>query len=317
MIALIYNPNDPKLKDYSYSQTYRYQFLALKEVCDIEVTESCNAQDIEADVIIFYDVHSSHHIELDGIAAHPAVKYEYFNDPKQLHGEGVYSTGEYAVKLGAEERTRRALARNVDYIICPYTNMYYQYIAPYLQNFAEKMLVWFPPAPGVGLFHDRERRLKDRQRVVMGCGAVKESHDNGYITREWAHQQPYITHIPHILDDKETPWGEKFPDFLSNYAAAIAITDDHIVPKHLEIPLAGCVCFATGHEDYKRMGFKDGENCYFVDKTNLKDKAEHFLSHVEEHQEMADKGRKLIEENWTNKHFGEFIKNHANSHTST
>jgi len=318
-LAIVFNPYDAKLLPSAYSQVYRGQFLELLNICQVRITESCSARDIDADVIIFYDVHSSHHIVIEGIASHIALKYEYFNDPHQDFSEGVYSTGQYALKLGAKSRTLRALDRGIDFIICPFTNQYYRYIAPHLQNMAEKMLVWFPTAPDVRLFKKRSNPLMKRMPKILGNGATKETCPiRGYTTRIWAHKQPYIYHIEHFLDDKEgkAVQGEQYPVFLAEYAASIAITDDHIVPKYLEIPLAGCVCFASEHEDYKNMGFMDGVNCYFVDKLNLKDKAEHFLNHIEEHQVMADEGRKLIEKNWTAKHFAKFIYNHAEKQLS-
>ncbi|MHC4489742.1 MAG: glycosyltransferase, partial [Planctomycetota bacterium] len=299
-------------------QTYRGQFLALKELCSSEITESCSARDIEADVIIFYDVHSCHHIQIDGIASHPSLKYEYFNDPHQTLTEGIYRTGMYALKLNAQKRTQRALDRGVNFIICPFTEPYYEYIAPHLQNFADEMFIWFPTSPDVNLFSDRKRPLTEREPKILGNGAIKEtSKKKGYTTRAWAHEQSYICHIPHFLYDKNTPCGQQYPKMLAWYAAAIALTDDHIVPKYLEIPLAGCICFASDHQDYRNMGFIDGVNCYFVDKSNLKEKALYFLNHIEEHQIMADAGRKLVEDNWTADHFARFIYNHAEKNCNT
>ena len=58
-LALIYDKNDHKLTPEAYSQCYRYQFLALQKVYDevIHITEECDILDVDADVIIFYDVH--------------------------------------------------------------------------------------------------------------------------------------------------------------------------------------------------------------------------------------------------------------------
>lgn len=321
-IALIYDPKDNKIAKESYSQTYRGQFLALKNLPSvIDITESCSAKDIDADVIMFYDVHSSHHIEIEGIANHPALKYEYFNDPHQLGVKGKYlDTGRRVHKLNTKERTQRALDRGVDFIICPFTEPYYHHIAPHLKGRADEMFVWFPPSPDIGLFHKRCVPLKDRIPKILGNGTTTlTKRERGYITRKWAHQQPYILFVPYCLDlgaKIRARRGEEYPDFLSHFAASIAITDDHIVPKYLEIPLAGCVCFASEHQDYKNMGFRDGENCYFVNKSNLKGKAEYFLANIEEHQKMADAGRKLIEENWTARHFAKFIYNHAEKQLS-
>jgi len=314
-IAIIYNPNDNKLSKKAYSQTYRGQFLALMRLSGaFGITEHCNAENIDANVIIFYDVHSTHHIRIEGIEKHKAVKYEYINDPHQEFAQFAYkTTNQHVVKLGAEERAQRILDRGIDFVICPYVEPYYEYIAPHLQGLAEKMLVWFPPAPNLGLFKDRFKLLKDRNPKILGNGATRETTTKGYATRILAHRQPYIFYVPHFIyiEKYKIPCGEDYPNFLTWFSASIAITDDHIVPKFLEIPLAGCVCFAIGHQDYKNMGFVDGENCYFVDKSNLKEKAEYFLNHIEEHQDMANAGRELIESKWTSQHFAEFIYKHA------
>lgn len=334
-LILIYNKDDRKLADTAYSQCYRHQFLALQKSFEevVHVTDKCDILDIEGDVIIFYDVHSSHQIDLEGIEKHPAIKYEYFNDPHQKHTEGYYHEGldsnnQYilsarVIKLSAEERTKRALKRGVNYIICPFTEPYYNYIAPYLDE-PEKMRVWFPVSPSIEIYTKRHRLLKDRKNAVLGNGAEKESkkfvEGKGYGTRTWAFRQYYIDFVPHCVDTRgkvsPTPEANDYPNFLSRYAGALALTDDHIVPKYSEIPLAGCVCFASEHEDYKLMGFKDGENCIFVTKENLKDKVLDFKGHVEDYQGLADKGRELIENKWTAEKFGEFIREHCND-TST
>lgn len=314
-IALIYSLTDSKLSKETYSQTYRGQFLALQEICDMEITESCDARSLDADVIIFYDIHSSHRLEILGIASHSAIKYEYFNDPHQIGAEGVYTTGQYTKKLDARERSERALRRNVDFIICPFTEPFYNHIAPHLQGRADDMFLWFPTAPAIELYMKRHISLSERTPKILGNGATWGIEPTGYGTRRWAYKQSFVCNIEHTLNGG-APSGERYPNYLSGYAASLALTDDHIVPKYLEIPLAGCVCFASKHKDYKNMGFIDGVNCYFVDKSNLKDKAEHFLNHIEEHQTMADEGRKLIEKNWTAKHFAKFIYNHAEKQLS-
>lgn len=318
-LGLIYNPKDNKLQPTSYSQSYRSQFLALQRYWPDEVvhiTENCSADDIEADVIIFYDVHSSHHIKIDNIAKHKAVKYEYFNDPHQRPVKGHYPNGVYVHKLGAEERVKRALERGVDFIICPFTNMYYQYIAPLLNGQADKMRVWFPVVPDEELFTDRTIPLLQRKQSVLANGAIVETkYTSGYVFRAWAYKQPYVEFVPHAEIGKNdivrAPSGMEYPNFLARYAGSLALTDDHIVPKYLEIPLAGCVCFASWHQDYINMGFEDGENCIFVDRRNLESVVRDFLNNVKDYQQIADAGRELIESKWTSKCFCEFIYDHS------
>jgi hypothetical protein len=316
-IAVVYNTKDNKLSEQSYSQAYRSQWLALLEYPDcIHITQDTDMDTVEADVVIFYDVHSSHHIKLDNIKHHKSIKYEYFNDPHQMAVSGFYPNGIYVRKLDAKERIERALERGVDYIICPFTEPYFKYFSSHLGGRAESMFVWFPPAPDLKLFPNRTERLKDRRAEVLGNGCTRETkHTTGYAFRKWAYQQPYISYVPHceVGQDKnvKTPNGLKYGEFLAQYAASLALTDDHIVPKYLEIPLAGCVCFASEHQDYKNMGFQDSVNCIFVNKNNIESKVKDFLACPNDYQQIADSGRKLIESKWTSEHFAQFVINHA------
>lgn len=309
-LAIIYDPKCPKLTPEAYSQTYRDMFMSLTDrFGDVQkITNGCSYKDIEADIIIFFDIHSSHHIEIEDIDKHRAVKYEYFNDPWQKEFMGEYKGGIKIHKLSSKQRAERATKRGVSYIICPYENLFYRFIASY----CEIELLWFPIAP------DKERgnkksRLADRKAEVLLNGHLWEG-ENGfhpYNFRRWAYGQRDITRVPHAIVDSKTPSGVMYPNFLSQYAGSLALCDTHICPKYSEMPLAGCVTFAQYQHDYERMGFKDGESCIYVTKANLHKKINDFKNDTKGYQHIADAGRKLIEENWTSAHFAERIYNHA------
>ena len=310
--SLVYSPTDSKLITVSYSQVYRDQWLALgKRFEQIQsITDDCSAEDIDGDVIIFYDPHSSHHIQIDGIEKHKAVKYEYMDDPHQFEVKGQHQvTGEDVHKLGTKGRIQRAKDRNIDYIICPYTESYFKCFSKLLDE-PEKKLVWFPPCPDIERYEPEP--LVKRKPEVLANGAVRHLPGfDGYELRKWAHKQPEVTYVEHCMFDKSTPRGFDYPDLLLSYAGALALCDTHVPPKYIEIPMAGCVCFAQKQPDYDRMGFKDGENCFYVNKKNFKDTIEAFRHDVEQYQRVADAGRKLIEENWTADKFADFIYCHA------
>jgi len=313
-LALIYDVKDRKLQSDSYSQVYRSQFLALQHRFENvqHVVESCSADDIDADVIIFYDVHSSHHFKIDGIKHHGAIKYEYLNDPHQEDVKGRYNfDNSYIHKLGPKQRVKRLLLREVQYIICPSVNGYYEYLAPYLNGQADDMLLWFPASPTIRYFKNRTRPLAARIEKVLANGALAEGGTCGYKFRRWAFQQKCVYFSPHYAENHKAPIGRDYPDFLAKFAGALALNSIYIVPKYLEIPLAGCVCFAQKHPDYERMGFKNGKNCIFVDKENFTDVIEGFKKDVSSFQKIADAGRELIEEKWTAECFADCIYNHA------
>jgi hypothetical protein len=320
-LAIIYDPTCPKLTETHYSRTYLDMFEAViarfEEVQHI--TDSCSAQDVEADVILIYDIHSAHHIRIDGLAQHKAVKYTYFNDPYQKAVEGVYEGIDvYVCKLGPKTRTRRALKRGVDFIICPYSGLYYKHIAPYLGKDAEDMLFWFPPAPSHKRFPLRLRPLAQRYHRILANG-IHWGGDGAYDFRKWAYSQPESFFIQHACKKSDTPMADKYGNLLSAYAASLALCDTRIVPKYLEIPLAGCVCFAQDQEDYRKMGFVGGRHFISVDKENFKRKAQEFLYSTKGSvndayfQRIAKRGQMLISNKWTAECFADALYEHAKS----
>lgn len=316
-VALVYNLKDHKLLPTAYSHTYKNQFFALIERFGrdniVHITGDTDMTKIIADVIIFYDVHSCFHVKLPGIVSHKALKYDYFNDPHQKFEKYENKDGS-VFKLGAKERTDRALGRKVNFIICPQKNVYYQYIAPYLGDKADKMLVWFPPSPKDQRIEIKP--LKDRLPTVLANGHIWQGEEGfkPYEFRNWAYQQPYVKYVKHHITDKTIPSGENYQQFLSQYAGALALCDTQIVPKYFEIPLAGCVMFAQYHKELEDLGFKDFVNCVFVEKENLESIVKGFLACPSAWQHIADAGRKLVGENYTADKFADFIYKHAEAH---
>lgn len=310
-LTLIYDPECPKLRLDAYSQCYRDMFLALqRRFGDVQhVTKNCSACDIDGDVVIFYDIHSSHHIEIDGIANHKSVKYEYFNDPWQPEFEGKYKDGTPVHKLNPEQRSLRAIKRNIDFIICPYENLYWRFISPYLGE----RLVWFPIAPDDSRFICPP--LSQREPEVLWNGAAwgGQAGFHPYEFRMWAINRDGITKAVHSIANPDTPAGLKYPEFLARYAGALALCDTHICPKYSEIPMAGCVCFAQELYDYKKMGFKDMESCVFVTKGNFDGRISDFKNNIQDYQMIADGGREIMKK-YTADKFAEYIYGHADGH---
>lgn len=314
-LAVIYDPTCPKLTQTHYSRTYLDMFEAVVERFEEvqRITDSCSAGDIEADVILIYDIHSAHHIRIDGLANHKAVKYTYFNDPYQKAVEGTYEGSNiYVCKLGPKTRTLRALKRGIDFIICPYSGLYYKHIAPYLGKDAEDMLFWFPPAPSHTRFPLRLRPLTERYHKILANG-ITWGGNGEYDFRKWAYGQPESFFIQHACKKPETPMAEKYGSLLSAYAASLALCDTRIVPKYLEIPLAGCVCFAQAQQDFELMGFEDGKNYIRVNKRNFTEVTRAFLFSgiTLYHVNIARAGQKLISNKWTAECFADALYEHA------
>jgi len=327
-LAIVYDPTLPKFTKQSYSSTYADMLWRIERRFQITppVTQSCSAEDIEADVILIYDIHSSHHIRIDGLAKHKAVKYTYFNDPHQRAMTLKYPDGRRVYKMNARQRVERAIERGVDHIICPYKNGYYKYIAPELISQGQKpdsMLFWFPPCPTIERFPERLRTipLAERRHKILGNGMLRTNNLSIYDFRKWAFRQPNTFYVKHAMDKPTVPCGVAYVKLLCQFAGALALCDWHVVPKYQEIPLAGCVCFAQDNEDYRDMGFVHGRNCYFINSkpefTSITsaflaaNSGELYASDMSDYQALADAGRKLIEDKWTAEHFADAFYNHA------
>jgi hypothetical protein len=311
-LCLIYNKDDHKLSKEVYSQCYRNMFIALKNIFEEvqDINENCHVKDINADVILFFDPHSSHNIGIEDIGKSDILKLEYINDPHQIDEKGQYKNKDYFFKLGAKNRIERCKKRNIDFIICPYKIGYYKMLAPFIGQNADEKLLHFPVCPSIENFPNRETKLKDRKKEIIGNGAICKSIYGFYDFRRWAFNQNGIRNFSHCVSDENTPKGEKYGDFLSEYIGALALCNYYVVPKYLEIPLAGCLTFAQENEEYRELGFKDYKNCVYVNKNNFNDTINDFLgADIGSFQKMADKGRELVENNYTAIKFAEYIKN--------
>ena len=313
-LAIIYNPNEHKFQPSSYSQTYKHMLNALI-MCESWSTVQIVAPGLEiepdVDVIIIYDIHSSYHAEFPGLEKHKALKYTYFNDPHQEDMQGIYKDNTPVKKLGIEERVNRAMKRNVDFIICPYKDGYNHFLAPVIGNASDDMLVWFPVAPKKQEFHNE--CLTKRQAGILGNGHLWEGVQGfePYKFRNWAYRQPNVDYVKHSMSDSRVPCGDGYIEFLSNWKAGLALTDWYVVPKYLEIPLAGCLCFAQFHQDYADMGFISDVNYIEVSQADFSERLQHFLDYTASYQIIADKGRELVENNYTSKHFAKAVYEHA------
>ena len=306
-LSIVYSLNDNKLDKNAYSQVYRNMLEALISRFEVvnHINYDCSSKDIDADVIIFYDVHSLHHIKIDGIEKHNAIKLEYFDDPHQKEIKGKLKNGNMIHKLGGKQRCMRVIERNVNYIICPYEEGYFRYFNEYLGDNAEKMLIHFPPSPNIKYFENRYN--ENRKNTVLANGNINGQIDDCYDMRRWAFSRKCVDYVEHNIYDENTPKGELYGEFLCKYAGGLALMDLYPVPKYFEIPLAGCTTFAQYHKEYEDLGFKDNENCVYVNKKNFENKINDFVNNIEEYQEIANNGRKLVEENYTSEHFANYI----------
>ena len=305
-LCLVYSPKDTKLVSTAYCSIFKDMFLALIERfnCKCFVTGDCNAQDIDADVIFFFDPHAQHHINIQGVDKHHAIKMEYWNDMHQEESKGVYrSVGVEVHKLGQEQRAVRAYQRGTRFIVSAAKYAFYDHFGKYFGTDTESMFLHFPFAP----VSVSSVPFDDRNVAVLGNGAIHGGYNNGYDFRAWAFKQPCIEFVEHCLFHIKTPKAADYGNFLSTYAGALALCTPSPVPKYYEIPAAGCVTFAEYHLEHEELGFKDMKTCIYVNKDNFVKRVEDFLDDPDQYQGIADEGRRLIETKYTAKHFAEFI----------
>jgi len=308
-LAVVYNPLDNKLRKSTYSYVYRGMFEAiLKRFKPVHITGNRDVKDLNVDAILFWDVNSTHHITLKEVAKHPAIKYEYMSDPFQDEVHGIYRKYNMPVhKLGAKQRIYRALDRGVRYIISSNTDGYFKYFTPILnESKLSDMLVFFPHAPW---FDSVDIPIVERNKKILANGATI-SPKNGYAFRRVAFESNYVTNVNHGMADEKIPSGVNYHNLLKDWSGALALSENYIVPKYLEMPLAGCLTFMQKHNDLVLVGFIDSVNCVIVNKDNYEDRFRDFINNIDHYQEIADRGRLLVQNNYTAKHFAEYIYNH-------
>lgn len=300
-VVIVYDPLDNKAREDTYSYIYKGMLNALFDKLNPKaVIKDCHAEEIDADVIIFWDVNSCHHIKIEGIEKHPALKMEYMSDPYQSESKGVYIRYNMPVhKLNAEQRLKRALERGVSKIIMSNKAGYYKYFYPILK---EDNLLFFPHAPW---FKSGEQRLTERNQKVLAQGSV--GLGIGYDFRYWAFQRPNVTFVKHNIQDRSMPCGKDYGEFLKQWAGALALDDYYPVPKYYEMPHAGCVTFMQYFDECKELGFRDYETCVYVNQKNFDERIEDFINDIPSYQKIADRGIKLME-NYTAQKFADFIE---------
>jgi hypothetical protein len=154
---------------------------------------------------------------------------------------------------------------------------------------------------------DGVQPLTERKSKVIGNGHCWQGQTGfrPYHFRRWAFAQPEVTYVPHAIES-DTPKADRYQLFLSEYVGALALCDAYVVPKYLEIPLAGCVCLAQYHYEYEKMGFFDGYQCLYVTKKNLRQTVRDVLSEPGIYQDIATAGR-IQALAWSPEQFAEAI----------
>ena len=309
-LALVWDKDDHKLQPTSYSGIYRSMMLSIREAFDevIDIHDSMNAADFDADLILFYDPQSCHHITIKGIENHRAPRIEYITDPHQEEVYGIIQTQNKPIhKLGRTQRVARWKERGIDKVICPTSEGFYTFFSKLLggEHKTGNLLIHYPFSPSETI----NTPLSKRKQAILGNGATWDGGIGCYEFRKWAFEQSTITVIPHVIKDNSTPKGDQYIPFLSTYAGGLALCDWYLCPKYFEIPAAGCVTFLQPNKESREVGFINGKNCIEVTKENFLQVTSYFIKYAEEYQSIADAGRLLIEEKYNGRNLAKFLYN--------
>ena len=114
----------------------------------------------------------------------------------------------------------------------------------------------------------------------------------------------FISYVDHSSIQGNKYPNASYPEYLSQYSAAIAATTYYPTQKYWEIPAAGCLTFMemTKTNDGSYLGFVDNETAIFINEKNYKKKFEDFLSDPDnpKWEAIATKGRNYVLDNLSN-----------------
>ena len=114
----------------------------------------------------------------------------------------------------------------------------------------------------------------------------------------------YLSYVDHSSIKNNNYPNANYPEYLSQYRAAIAASTYYPTQKYWEIPAAGCLTFMefTEINDGSYLGFVDNETAIFINEKNYKKKFENFMEDPDnpKWEKIATKGRQHVLENLSN-----------------
>tara|TARA_Y100001936_G_scaffold169582_1_gene165845 strand:- start:11472 stop:12455 length:984 start_codon:yes stop_codon:yes gene_type:complete len=122
-----------------------------------------------------------------------------------------------------------------------------------------------------------------------------------YKLRTMCTKLPYVDYTSTLKHDYI---GDRYPQLLQKYQAAIAATSNFPTIKYWEIPAAGCLTFMeiTENNNGNYLGFIDNESAIFINENNYQRKFEEFINNPDslKWEKIANQGRKHVFNNLNN-----------------
>jgi hypothetical protein len=301
-LALIYRQDFPFYSGHHFDNTlYNFYFKALKRSPRLTVSyhpftykEGFDVSNIDADALL--------------VCENPLVLPRYFRAIENFGKPVIVRVGDphgYSTMVSPYKYLP-------DYCFGFYSqNLFYKYFPRTLRY---KMIVHgLEPSlyQNVAPF---ETRIKDR---ILNSGRTAQFPE--FVSRLMGLRNPGLNawtfyrlrtlcnRLPYV-DYTET-WkheyvGDRYPELLTKYRAAIAATTTNASAKYWEIPAASCLTFmeVTERNEAALLGFKDGETAVFVNEDNYKRRFEEYLAHSDDArwEEIALAGRAYAMESFSN-----------------
>jgi len=149
-----------------------------------------------------------------------------------------------------------------------------------------------------------------------------------FLTGSTALQYPWRRRVFPILSAKYPVLASPHPGYLAKSASAPTLFGEsyartinrarlvptcgtianELVRKHLEVPACRSCLVTEQTSALDAAGFRDMENCVYVDETNVADKVAHLLEHPEELRRITDAGFELVHARHTLRERGQILQ---------
>lgn len=144
-------------------------------------------------------------------------------------------------------------------------------------------------------------KLSLKSRII---GSILKPRQSGWYFYKLRTKCNYLSYVDYKGIRGAQYSNLNYPEYLSQYRAAIAATTYYPTQKYWEIPAAGCLTFMeitkTNHGEY--LGFKDGETAIFIDEKNYRQKFQDFLDDPDDPKwkDIAQRGQNYVLQNLNN-----------------
>lgn len=278
-IAFVYNKDDKGMSGKHWTNNaYRFFVEGLSRypgldyhVCPVNI--DFDARDFNGfDVVIFYSLEN---LCPDYLAELNAVKVVRAPDPHAICPGWICRVFAGGVRLVINHHTPEYMRRFLPEAI-PYEQVIFG---------ITKKLHKGPP-------------FKGRRNSVLLTGAI--SRTQLYALRTRAIALPGVKRV----SKREGFTGDRYPELLRRYKAAIAACTVSSVYKYFEIPACGCVSFMEVNEQNGcgNLGFVDMMNAVFVDESNYKERIAQFTENPQDERwkAIAANGRRFVLKHYEN-----------------